>query len=61
MSRTRRRNSYYIFRAPKTFNELKQQHNDYNESQYFVNIRKRYIPSLYDDISISASKELDHH
>ena len=50
-----------MYRAPKTFNELKQQHNDYNESQYSVNIRKRYIPSLYDDITISASKELDHH
>jgi len=61
MSKTYRRTSYFIFRAPKTFNELKQQHSDYNESQYSVNIKKRYIPTLYDDITISASKELDHH
>jgi len=50
-----------MFRAPKTFNELKQQHNDYLDSQYPVSTRNRYIPSLYDDIRISANKELDHH
>jgi hypothetical protein len=59
MSRTHRRQSYFIFRAPRTFNELKQQ--QLLDDDYHVSTRHRYIPTLYDDISISANKELDHH
>ena len=64
MSRTHRRTPYHIFRAPKTFNELKQVRvsNDfYSENEYSVSIRKRDIPTLYDDIDVSAYKQLDHH
>lgn len=59
MSRTYRRQSYYIFRAPQTFNELKQQ--QLLDDEYIVSTRHRYIPTIYDDIHISAVKELDHH
>lgn len=64
MSRTYRKQPTFIFRPVQTFNELKQVRvsNDfYSEDEYSVSIRKRDIPTLYDDISISAYKQLDHH
>jgi len=59
MSRTYRTNPTYIWRAPKTFNELKQQF--FDDEGYTVKTRHRYIPTLYDDIHISAYQQLDHH
>jgi hypothetical protein len=61
MSRTYRKQPTYIFRAPKTFNELRANCDDYNDTEYTVSKRNRYIPTLYDDISISAYQQLDHH
>jgi len=63
MSRTYRNNPTYVFRPVKTFNELRQVRvsNDFYDEDYKVSMRHRYIPSLYDDISISAYKQLDHH
>jgi hypothetical protein len=50
------------FRHPKTFNELKQVKvsNDYLDSQYTVNTRKRYIPSAWDDITATSIYQNDH-
>ena len=63
MSRTYRKQPTYIFRGVRTANELRQVRvsNDYYDDQYTVSIRNRYIPSLYDDIHVSAYKQLDHH
>lgn len=59
MSRTHRKQSFFVFRPVQTYSELKQQF--FDSDGYVVSTRKRYIPSLYDDISISAYKQLDHH
>jgi len=59
MSRTYRNNPYFIFRSPKTANELKKQY--FNDDGYDVSYHKRYLPTLHDDIRISAYKQLDHH
>ena len=63
MSRTYRKEPTFIFRGVKTANELRQVRvsNDYYDDQYTVSIRNRYIPTLYDDIKVSAYKQLDHH
>lgn len=61
MSRTHRRATpwKYPHRNPKTFNELKQVRvsNDYLDTEYTVNTRKRYIPTAWDDQIISSYKE----
>jgi hypothetical protein len=59
MSRTYRKQPTHIFRAVQTYNELKQQ--SFDDDGYTVSSRHRYIPSLYDDIHISAYQQLDHH
>ena len=59
MSRTYRKQPTFMFRAPKTFNELKQQ--SFDSDGFDVSVHKRYIPTLYDDIHVSAYKQLDHH
>lgn len=59
MSRTYRKQSYYIFRPVQTYNELKQQY--FDDEGYKVSSRHRNVPTLYDDIHISAYKEQDHH
>ena len=63
MSRTYRKQPTYIFRGVRTANELRQVRvsNDYYDDQYTVSIRNRYIPTLYDDIKVSAYQQLDHH
>ncbi len=63
MSRTYRKQPTYIFRGVKTANELKQVKvsNNYYDDQYTPHIRKRTIPTSYDDIKVSAYYELDHH
>ncbi len=63
MSRTYRKQPTYIFRGVKTANELKQVKvsNDYYDDEYTPHIRKRYIPTLYDDIKVGAYYQLDHH
>jgi hypothetical protein len=63
MSRTYRNNPTYVFRPVKTFNELRQVRvsDDFYDEDYKVSTRHRYVPSLYDDIKVSAYKQLDHH
>lgn len=63
MSRTYRKQPTYIFRPVQTFNEQKQVlvSKNFYDDEYDVKIRHRYIPSLYDDIHVSAYKQLDHH
>lgn len=64
MSRTYRQPTYwkYPHRHPRTLNELKQVQvtNDYYDSQYPVSIRKRNIPTAWDDQVISAIYEQDY-
>lgn len=59
MSRTYRKIPTYIWRPVQTFSELKQQ--SFDDDGYTVSTRHRYIPSLYDDIKVSAYQQLDHH
>jgi len=59
MSRTYRNQPTYIFRPVQTYSELKQQY--FDDDGYTVSSRHRYVPTNYDDISISAYKQLDHH
>ncbi|WJZ48584.1 hypothetical protein [Synechococcus phage DSL-LC07] len=59
MSRTYRKEPTYMFRPVRTYNELRQQF--FDDEGYTVSIRQRYIPTLYDDIHISAYQQLDHH
>ena len=59
MSRTYRTTPTHLFRSPKTHNELKQQY--FDSDGYDVSYGKRYIPTNYDDIHVSAYKQLDHH
>jgi hypothetical protein len=59
MSRTYRKQPTYVFRAVQTYSELKQQ--SFDDDGYTVSTRHRYIPSLYDDIKVSAYQQLDHH
>jgi hypothetical protein len=59
MSRTYRKEPTYMFRPVRTFNELRQQF--FDDEGYTVSTRQRYIPTLYDDIHISAYQQLDHH
>jgi hypothetical protein len=58
MSRTYRKEPTYIWRPVRTYNELRQQF--FDDEGYTVSTRHRYIPTLYDDIRISAYKQLDH-
>ena len=62
MSRTYRKPTYwkYPHRHPKTFNEIRQVSDDYNDTQYTVSTRNRYIPTLWDDQVISAYYEQDY-
>lgn len=62
MSRTYRKPNYFIYRAPKTANELKQIRvsDTYYDDEYRVRIRRRFIPTRYDDIRVAAYNELDH-
>ena len=64
MSRTHRSPTYwkYPHRHPRTLNELKQVQvtNDYYDSQHSVSIRKRDIPTAWDDQVISAYYEQDY-
>ena len=47
-----------MWRPVRTYNELRQQF--FDDDGYTVSTRHRYIPTLYDDIHISAYKQLDH-
>ena len=61
MSRTYRKQPLRTqFRHPKTFNEIRQVSDDYNDTQYTVSTRNRYIPTLWDDQVISAYYEQDY-
>ena len=59
MSRTYRKQPTYIYRPVRTYNELRQQY--FDDEGYDVSTRNRYIPTLYDDIHISAYQQLDYH
>jgi hypothetical protein len=59
MSRTYRKEPTYMFRPVRTYNELR--HQFFDDEGYTVSTRQRYIPTLYDDIHISAYQQLDHH
>ena len=62
MSRTYRKQPLRNqFRNPKTFNELRQVSDDYNDTQYPVSTRHRYIPTAYDDITATSIYQNDHH
>ena len=62
MSRTYRKQPLRNqFRQPKTLNELRQVSDDYNDTQYPVSTRKRYIPTAYDDIIATSIYQNDHH
>ena len=62
MSRTYRKQPLRSqFRNPKTLNELRQLGDDYNDSQYPVSTRNRYIPTAYDDIIATSIYQEDHH
>ena len=62
MSRTYRKQPLRNqFRHPKTFNELRQVSDDYNDTQYPVSTRHRYIPTAYDDITATSIYQNDHH
>jgi hypothetical protein len=55
MSRTYRKQPLRSqFRHPKTLNELRQVSDDYNDTQYPVSTRNRYIPTAYDDITATS-------
>jgi len=59
MSRTYRKQPTYIFRPVQTFSELKQQF--FDDEGYKVKSRHRNVPTLYDDVHVSAYKQLDHN
>ena len=65
MSRTYRKPTYwkYPHRHPKTFNEIRQVSDDYNDTQYTVSTRHRYIPTAYEDITATSiyQNDYNHH
>jgi hypothetical protein len=65
MSRTYRKQPLRNqFRHPKTLNELRQVSDDYNDTQYPVSTRNRYIPTAYGMISLlppSTKTIIDDH
>jgi hypothetical protein len=63
MSRTYRKPTYwkYPHRHPKTFNEIKANSVDYDDTGYTVSSRHRYVPTAWDDRVISAYYEQHHH
>ena len=62
MSRTYRKQPITNqFRHPHTFNEIRQVSDDYNDTQYTVSTRNRYIPTAYDDITATSIYQNDHH
>lgn len=61
MSRTYRKQPLRNqFRHPKTHNELKTNCDDYQDSEYTVSTRNRYIPTAYDDITATSVYQNDH-
>jgi hypothetical protein len=63
MSRTHRKQPLRNqFRHPKTLNELRQVRvsDDYNDTQYPVSTRNRYIPTAWDDITATSIYQNDH-
>ena len=64
MSRTYRKQPLRNqFRHPKTHNEQKQVRvsKNYYDSEYTVNIRNRFIPTAWDDITATSIYQNDHH
>jgi len=59
MSRTYRKQPTHVFRQVRTYSELKQKY--FDNEDYTVSARHRYVPSSYDDIRPSAYQQLDHH
>ena len=59
MSRTYRKEPTNVFRQVRTYSELKQKY--FDDEDYIVSTRNRYVPSSYDDIRPSAYQQLDYH
>ena len=59
MSRTYRKELTNVFRQVRTYSELR--HKYFDDEDYTVSTRHRYVPSSYDDIRPSAYNQLDHH
>ena len=49
------------FRHPRTFNEIRQRSDDYQDTGYTVSTRNRNIPTACDDITATSIYQLDHH
>jgi hypothetical protein len=49
------------FRHPRTFNEIRNNGDDYRDSGYTVNTRNRDIPTAWDDITATSIYQNDHH
>jgi hypothetical protein len=61
MSRTYRKQPLRNqFRNPRTFNEIRNNSDDYQDSEYIVSTRNRYIPTSYDDITATSIYQNDH-
>jgi len=61
MSRTYRKQPLRNqFRHPRTFNEIRQRSEDYQDTGYTINTRNRYIPTACDDITASSIYQNDH-
>ncbi len=61
MSRTHRKQPLRNpFRNPRTFNEIRNNSDDYQDSEYIVSTRNRYIPTSYDDITATSIYQNDH-
>jgi len=61
MSRTYRKQPLRNqFRNPRTFNEIRNNNDDYQDSEYIVSTRNRYIPTAYDDITATSIYQNDH-
>jgi hypothetical protein len=61
MSRTYRKQPLRNqFRNPRTFNEIRNNSDDYQDSEYIVSTRNRYIPTAYDDITATSIYQNDH-
>ena len=49
------------FRHPRTFNEIRNNGDDYRDSEYTVSTRNRDIPTAWDDITATSIYQNDHH
>ena len=48
-------------RHPRTFNEIRNNGDDYRDSGYTVSTRNRDIPTAWNDITATSIYQNDHH